>query len=89
LAKPGGGSDRKPSLSQWFDLIHDLEKSGEAALRTRLHPDTAGARSWEHKDAKAILGLLQELRPDNGQRPLYARFFVRWLRAGMRAQKRS
>jgi len=89
LAKPGGGSDRKPSLSQWFDLIHDLEKSGEVALRTRLHPDTAGARSWEHKDAKAILGLLQELRPDNGQRPLYARFFVRWLRAGMRAQKRS
>ena len=82
LAKPGGGSDRKPSLSQWLDLVADLERRDRNALPARINPTTAGGKSWKQKDAKAILDSLQPLSPD--ERPAYARLFVRWLRAEMR-----
>jgi len=79
LAKPGRGSDRKPSLSQWLDLVADVERGDENAIDGRIDPTTAGAKSWKHKDAKAILEQLKALEPT--QRASYARLFVRWLRA--------
>jgi len=79
LAKPGGGQDRKPSLSQWLDLVSDLEQVDEA-ISSRLEPTTAGGKSWTHKDAKAIL---QELNKVKDPR-LHAHLFVRWLRADIR-----
>lgn len=86
LAKPGGGSDRKPSLSQWFDLIGDLERGDASALTGRLNPTTAGGTSWKHNDARAILDELNNVEPS--RQKLYARFFVRWLRADMRKGRR-
>jgi hypothetical protein len=82
LAKPGGGSDRKPSLSQWLDLVAELERRERNALPSRINPTTAGGKSWKQRDAKAILDELQPLSPD--ERPAHARLFVRWLRAAMR-----
>jgi len=86
LAKPGGGSDRKPSLSQWLDLVGDLERGDANALSSRLTPTTAGGKSWKHEDAKAILDKLNKVQAP--QRKLYARLFVRWLRADMRKDSR-
>lgn len=83
LAKPGGGSDGKPSLSQWLDLVADLERGDATAIDARLAPTTAGARSWKHWDAKAILDKLQAL-PKPSHRASHARLFVRWLRADLR-----
>lgn len=81
LAKPGGGKDRKPSLSQWLDLVGELEAGNPNALTSRLHATTAGGRSWKHADAQAVLKELEELKQ---QRALHARLFVRWLRAELR-----
>lgn len=87
LAKPGGGSDRKPSLSQWFDLVGDLEQGDANAIASRLNPATVGGKCWKHKDAKDVLGELNKI--PTPQRKLYARFFVRWLRAAMRKKMRE
>lgn len=87
LSKPGGGIDRKPSLSQWFDLVSELEANNQNALTSRLKPTTAAGRSWENKDAKAILDKLNKLEAP--QQKTYARFFVRWLRAEMRKNSRG
>jgi len=84
LAKPGGGSDRKPSLSQWRGLVGDLERGDANALSSRHDPTTAGGKSWKHGDAKAILDKLNNVQAP--QRKLYARLFVRWLRADMRKE---
>lgn len=81
LAKPGGSGDRKPSLSQWLDLVGDLERGDANALTSRLNPTTAGGKSWKHRDAKAILDALNKVQ---APQQLYARLFVRWLRADMR-----
>ncbi len=81
LLRPGGANDRKPSLSQWLDLVADLDRGAPNALPSRLNPTTAGGRSWKQRDAKAILGELQPLSPN--ERSTHARLFVRWLRAGM------
>lgn len=81
LAKSSGGYDRKPSLSQWLDLVADLERGDANALSTRLNPTTAGGKSWKHKDAEAVLKKLQALKQ---QHALYAHLFVRWLRAELR-----
>lgn len=81
LAEPASASERKPSLSQWMDLVGELEAENPSALTSRLNPTTAGAKSWTHKDAKAILDQLSRLQAPERKR--YARYFVRWLRAAM------
>jgi hypothetical protein len=81
LTAPGGGNDRKPSLSQWLDLVGELEANSPTALTSRLNPTTAGGKSWKHRDAEAVLKKLQAVQQ---QRALHARLFVRWLRADMR-----
>lgn len=81
LASPGGGNDRKPSLSQWLDLVGELEADNQNALTSRLNPTTAGGKSWKHRDAEAVIKKLQAVQQ---QRALHARLFVRWLRAGIR-----
>lgn len=82
LGKPGGGSERKPSLSQWLDLISELDADNPTALASRLNPTTAGGRNWKNKDAEEILEELSRIQAS--QRKLYARFFVRWLRTEFR-----
>lgn len=79
------GGERKPSLSQWLDLVADLERMDQNAIDRRLNPSTAGARSWRHRDARAILENLAALQPE--QRASHARFFVRWLRADLRKSR--
>ena len=87
LSKTGSGSDRKPSLSQWLDLVCDLERGDANALTSRLNPTTAGGKSWRHEDAKAILDELNKVQAP--KRKLYARLFVRWLRADLREQTKG
>jgi hypothetical protein len=87
LAKAGGGSDRTPSLSQWLDLVGELEANNQNALTSRLNPTTAGGKSWKHQDAKAILDELNKVQAP--QRKLYARLFVRWLRADLREKTKG
>lgn len=82
LAKAGRSSERQPSLSQWLDLVADLERNAASVLPSRQYPQTAGGRSWRHPDAVTILGNLAALR-DPGERACHARMFVRWLRAHM------
>jgi hypothetical protein len=76
-----------PSLSQWFDLVSDLEQGLPTALPSRKDPTTAGKRAWRDEDARAILDHIQKL--PSGQRASHARMFVRWLRAEMRRQSRK
>ncbi|MGE0756079.1 MAG: RAMP superfamily CRISPR-associated protein [Pirellulaceae bacterium] len=83
LAKPGGGNDPKPSLSQWLDLIADLDRGEVDALSSRLNPMTAGGKSWNQHDARVILNELHKV--PSSQRKLYACLFVRWLRAESRS----
>jgi hypothetical protein len=87
LPQPSGGSDRKPSLSQWFDLVRELEANAPNALTSRLNPTTAGGKSWKHKKAKAVLDELNKVQAS--QRKLYARLFVRWLRADLREKTKG
>ena len=87
LAKSGGGSNRKPSLSQWLDLVADLERGEANSLSSRLNPTTVGGNSWKHRDAKDVLDELNKI--PTPQRKLYARFFVRWLRAEMRKKTKE
>jgi hypothetical protein len=87
LATPASGKDRKPSLSQWFDLVTELERDdAKNAIPDRLNPTTAGAQSWKHPKAKAILEKLQTI-PNLEMQARHARFFVRWLRAEMRKRE--
>ena len=86
LAKSGGGNDRKPSLSQWFDLVGDLERGDPNAITSRLNPTTAGGKNWKHEDAKTVL---EKLKAIQQQRALHARLFVRWLRAEMRKKSKE
>lgn len=87
LATPASGADRKPSLSQWLDLVAALDRGDAQAVGERLQTKTAGGRSWNHPDAKAVLEKLKEL-PKLAERAAHARLFVRWLRAEMRAKRR-
>jgi hypothetical protein len=99
LAKPDRANNRRPSLSQWFDFVADLERADaienesarkqahHKALTERIDPPTAGAKGWKHQEAKAILEKFKALPP--AQRALHARLFVRWLRADMRANQRK
>jgi hypothetical protein len=83
LAKAGGESDRRPGLSQWFDLVAALERNESSALSSRLNPKTAGGKSWCHSDANQVLRKLEAIE-DGNERTAHARLFVRWLRAEMR-----
>lgn len=85
LTKPGNSSDRRPSLSQWLDLVSGLETKDCDALTSRLNPTTAGKRSWNHPDAKKILNKLAAIS-DDSERISHASLFVHWLRAGMRGR---
>ena len=71
-----------PSLSQWFDLVSNLEQKLPNALSSRRNPSTAGKRAWRDGDARAILDEIEKV--PSGERAAYARIFVRWLRVGMR-----
>jgi hypothetical protein len=71
----------RPSLSQWFDLVSDLEQELPDALPSRRNPVTAGKRAWRDGDACAVLDEIEKLPA--GQRVAHARMFVRWLRAEM------
>ncbi|MBO9347510.1 MAG: hypothetical protein J7467_04600 [Chloroflexus sp.] len=77
--------ERKPSLSQWMDLVADLERNDAQAIEQRLNPTTAGARSWKHKDAAEVLNRLKDVPLE--QRAVYAQYFVRWLRVELRANQ--
>jgi hypothetical protein len=84
LAKPNkkdGNGQMPPSLSQWFDLVGELEADDQSALTRRLKPTTAGGKSWKHVGAKAILDKLNDRALQPKQRALHARLFVRCLRA--------
>lgn len=87
LAEPSKAGDRKPSLSQWLDLVSDLERRETNAIENRLNPTTAGARGWKHEDAEMVLRKLEALQPE--QRAPHAQFFVRWLRAKLRTNRRE
>ena len=71
----------RPSLSQWLDLVSDLERGVSDVLNSRMNPTTAGKRSWRDGDARAVLGEIQRLPSQQAE---HARMFVRWLRARMR-----
>jgi hypothetical protein len=86
LAKLTSGSERKPSLSQWLDLVTDLERGTSNAINDRLHPTTVGARGWKHADAQAILKQLVAIS-DPASQARHAQLFVRWLRAAMRKEE--
>ncbi len=82
LAAPGESSEPRPSLSQWLDLVSDLNRNDRDALLSRRNPNTAGKQSWKFDQARAVLDEIQKV-PVREQ-PAHARMFVRWLRAEMR-----
>jgi hypothetical protein len=77
-------TQRKPSLSQWFDFVSDLKKNPSEAIPSRQFPSTEGGKNWCDKDAKEILEKIQE-KPEE-ERELYASMFLRWLRSDMRGR---
>jgi hypothetical protein len=83
LAKAGGASDRRPSLSQWLDLVGALERNEADALTSRQNPTTAGGKNWCDSDARKILDKLAAIQ-GAAEKTSHARFFVRWLRMEMR-----
>lgn len=85
LAKAGGSATRRPSLSQWLDLVSDLQRGAEDALSSRKQPTTVGKQSWLDHDARAILDKLDKLGTRD-DREAHARMFMRWLRAEMRKE---
>lgn len=76
-----------PSLSQWFDLVNDLEGRVSDALTSRLNPTKAGKQRWKNDGAQDVLNWLKALPADQHAR--YAQYFVRWLRAAERSKRRS
>lgn len=80
LAEPGrSGEDRRPSLSQWIDLVNELRAGDAEAIPRRQKPETAGAMSWLHPRAREILEKLKPLSPI-AEQAAHADLFVRWLR---------
>lgn len=78
-----------PSLSQWFELVEELERDvankldtkSSKAIAKRLEPTTAGAQPWRH--AKQIL---EHLKQQNtlAEASRLAHYFVRWVRTALR-----
>lgn len=87
LAKLRSAGDHKPSLSQWLDLVGELEADNTNALTRCLHPTTAGSKSRKHEDAKSTLHKLDRIHTP--ERTLHACFFVRRLPAEMHASRRD
>ena len=88
LAKGSSSGSRCPSLSQWQQLVIDLETDVADAISSRKKPSTAGAAGWKHEDAQEILMKLDEI-PSALNRAVHARLFVRWLRVEMRTEMRK
>ncbi|MGA3124057.1 MAG: RAMP superfamily CRISPR-associated protein [Polyangiaceae bacterium] len=80
LTQAATSTNRKPSLSQWLDLVTELDRETPNAVSSRLNPATAGAQGWKHQDAHTILEKIEELPAK--ARASHARFFVRWLSQG-------
>lgn len=80
-----------PSLSQWFELVEELEREAgtnraasaksSKAIAKRMEPTTAGAQPWRH--AKQILDDL-ERQPTLAEASRLAHYFVRWVRTTLR-----
>lgn len=85
LAEPPGSGERRPSLSQWQDLVSALRAKDPVALSSRLNPATAGALAWKDERAAEILRRFQPMSEQD--RIDYAETFVRWLRARMREKR--
>lgn len=83
LANAERAEGQLPSLSQWQDLVTDLDRAAPDAVSSRKGPETAGKAAWRDADAQAILAKLENL-PTRDDRVTHARMFVRWLRAEMR-----
>jgi hypothetical protein len=86
LAQPARSTVARPSLSQWFDLISDLQSKAPDAFSSRKNPTTSGKRSWRNTSARAVLERLEELPRD--QQVEYAHMFVRWIRPGLREREK-
>jgi len=80
---------KPPSLSQWLDLVGDLERGDANAVTSRLAPTPSGGKSWKQCDAKAVLDKLNDRALEPKQGALHARMFVRWLRADRRTKSRE
>lgn len=78
---------RKPSLSQWHDLVERIERGDSEAINERLQANTLGGRSWSHKAAKEVLNALKKVA-DPDQRKRHARFFLRWLSAHEKGERK-
>lgn len=80
-----------PSLSQWFELVEELEREAgtnraasaksSKAIAKRLEPTTAGAQPWRH--AKQILANLEQ-ENTLAEASRLAHYFVRWVRTALR-----
>ena len=79
-------SSPRPSMSQWKDLVTDLDAEKPDALQSRMDPKTAGAAGWNDPDANAVLKKLDALKIPV-ERKAHARMFVRWLRLKARNNK--
>lgn len=78
-------SSPKPSLSQWFDLVTELEQGKKDALESRLKAEKAGWAGWKHAEAQKILKQLKRMMDLKQKAEAeYARMFVRWLRADLK-----
>ncbi len=86
LAEVGGSAKPRPSLSQWLDLVADLNREDPGALASRLNPDTAGKRTWRHPAAREVLNKLEAMQSADDRKSL-AHLFVRRLRAELRVRK--
>jgi len=86
-AKLRSAGDCKPSLSQWLDLVGELEADNTNALTHCLHPTTSGGRRREYGDAKSSLHKLDRI--PTPKRTLHARFLVQRLAAEMHAFQRD
>jgi hypothetical protein len=87
LSEVGSSRDRRPSLSQWIDLVHDLRgPHGDSALARRMEPRTAGATRWLQSSAAAVLTKLKSIQ-GSARQAAHAEMFTRWLRAAIRDQR--
>jgi len=85
LTKLRFAGDRKPSLSEWLDLVGKLEADNTKALKNCLRPTTAGGKSREHEDAKSVLHELNRIHTP--ERTRHVRLLMQWLPAEVHATR--